>query len=333
MAHTNRTTTLDLEENCSTVEMPSSVETYNFFQLVELLHNISGTDPESQDWERKAQLVFTSSPSLAFASSDVSKIEFLENRTILETRFLGLTGADSPLPSFYLEQIATENKLLRKLFLDFFNNRILALCYRIWRKYRYHVRFKESASDAFSAQLFSFVGIASEKLRGTAPIHWSKILAYSGILTGSSRSPQVVSGILEHYFDLKNVSVLEWCVRKVQVPKAQQTVLGIANCLLGENIIVGKRITDCRTKFLISIEGLTLTRFKDFLPIGKDFSPIIKLVEFVLKDQMAFDLKLSLKLDEVPPLQLSTNTELRLGWTMFMGRIETNHTVTLTARQ
>lgn len=321
MGYANRYATSDLESATIDIQLPTQVESYNFYQLVELLHRLQDEEPESEDWELRCRLLFSANPSLGFAASDVTNVESMDNGRIkLETSFFGLTGSQSPLPGFFLERIATEDENgLRKEFLDFFNNRLLALLYRIWRKYRYYVRFKENASDDFSAQLFALVGLADKELRGDTPINWCKMLSYAGMLAGRSRSPQVVSGIVAHCFDLSDVSIRQWEVRKVRIPENQRMQLGMANVQLGQDTIIGKNVKDCMGKFVICVKNMTQMRFKDFLPSGKEYLPFCKLIEFILREQMAFDLELELKADEASPMQLGGQGQFSLGWSSFIG--------------
>lgn len=327
----NAAVNLEIEPACA---LPENVRSYNFYQLVELLHKLDNSDPESEEWERTCQLLFSSSPSLGFAASDVQGIERMPSGNCrLQTTFLGLSGAQSPLPGYYLEQILTEgDEGLRKEFLDFFNHRLVSLVYRIWRKYRYYIRFKENASDAFSAQLFALVGLADKGMRSETSINWCKMLAYAGMLAGRSRSPQVVSGIVGHCFDLSDVSIEQWQVRNVPIPQEQRLLLGVKNTRLGQGTVIGHYVRDCTGKFLICLKDLTLERFRDFLPIGKDFQPFCTLIEFILREQMAYDLELELKPDEAFPICLDKKYGALLGWSSFMGDITKNRRVRIQIR-
>ncbi|KZM43621.1 hypothetical protein OA92_07975 [Marinomonas sp. SBI22] len=317
-----------------TTILPQDAENYNFFQLVELLHGLLEEDPESEEWELACRMLFTANPSMGFPASDVTDLYAADSGQVqLQTTFMGLSGSQSPLPGFFLEQIASEEEGgVRRPFLDFFNHRLISLVYRVWRKYRYYVRFKEDASDAFSAQLFALVGLADENLRGETPINWCKMLSYAGMLAGRSRSPQVVSGIVAHCFDLEDVSIEQWVVRKVKIPTEQAMCLGLANASLGEDTIIGDEVNDCTGKFIICVKGLTQERFSDFLPSGKEYQPFCKLIEFILREQMAFDLELELKHVEAPSLSLGGENGFSLGWTSFMGSNNQNRKVRIQIR-
>ncbi|OOE32222.1 hypothetical protein BZG05_15145 [Salinivibrio kushneri] len=316
----------------SAADLVQDARVYSFFQLVELLQKHKGLNPEEEEWERECQLVFSANPSLGFAASDISSLDQVNDHTVMLTNFLGLAGSQSPLPAFITEQLLHEEPGgIKRPFLDFFNNRLIALVYRIWRKYRYYVRFQPGAEDQFSAQLFALVGLGDPQLRGETPINWCKMLAYAGTLAGRSRSPTVVSGIIAHCFDLEQVEIRQWVTRKVKIAKEQQMSLGCMNGRLGEDTVIGESVFDCNGKFVICIKNLTRERFNDFLPVGKEYQPLCKLVEFILREQMAFDIELSMTDEETPALQLGK--QVALGWTSFLGEDLQDKRVLIQVRQ
>jgi len=334
MGNTGRDATINMMENKTlSNSYPKEVDKFNFYQLVELLHGMSGEDPESEDWESLCRLVFSANPSLGFARTDVSSLSIKNENTIqLQTNFFGLSGSQSPLPGYILEQVANENEFsVRRLFFDFFNNRLLNLTYRIWRKYRYYVRFQKEAQDKFSSQLFSLVGLADPDMRGETPINWCKMLAYSGALASRSRSPQVVAGILSHCFDLDDVSIQEWVKRRVLIQSEQKIQLGIKNSEIGRSTVIGDSVLDVKGKFIIQIKSLSREQFSDFLPQGKEFLSLCRLMEFIMREQMSYDLELELNKGEAPSLVLGCN-ETSLGWSSFLGKTQEKQTVKIQVR-
>jgi len=311
---------------------------YNFFQLVTLLHKLHGDDQESdQDFNASEQRVrFSASASIAFPKSDIQSLGLLNDsdeqplstqelsqaKYLLETTFLGLHGSQSPLPYHYIDttsyEYAQKYPGLRH-FLDFFNNRLLTLFYRSWRKYRYYIRFQDDASDAFSQQMYALVGLADPSLRTETPINWCKMLSYTGTLASRSRSAQVVSGIIAHYFELDAVSIKQWVLRQVEIPTFQRVSMGKKNCSLGKDFSLGDRVADRSGKFILSISGLSQARFREFLPNGKNFQPLVKLIEFIQREPLAFDLSLSMTRKDLGAFELGNEKSSRLGWTTFIG--------------
>jgi len=69
------------------------------------------------------------------------------------------------------------------------------------------------------------------------------------------------------------------------------------------------------------------------LPSGKEYQPLCKLVEFVLREQMAFDLELELKKEEVPSMCLTRDSQLSLGWSSFLDAKNSDCKVKIQVRQ
>lgn len=298
---------------------------YEFFQLVELLHrhhedDLEGGGGGSVDGFERVH--YRASASLGFPSSDVVALEPKSvGRYDMEVSFFGLQGAQSPLPGYYLESLAHDaahHEGVAGDFLDFFNNRLLTLVHRSWRKYRHYVRYRDGASDGFSAAVFALVGLADDELRGETPIDWSKMLAYAGLLAGRSRSPEVVCSVVGHCFDLDRVEIEEWVLRWVEIPQDQRSRTGLGGMTLGQDVVAGERVADVGGKFALCLHGLTLERFRDFLPDGREHPALKTLVDFVLCEPLAYDLELELLESAVRPMRLGEAGSCQLGWTTFV---------------
>lgn len=62
--------------------------------------------------------------------------------------------------------------------------------------------------------------------------------------------------------------------------------------MLGSNFTLGSRIPDRSGKFLLCINNLSRDRLLSFLPNGLNFIPLTLFVAFILRDQLARDLRL-----------------------------------------
>lgn len=322
--------------NCDEHDLlPKNVSEFNFYQLVELLNKLQPFDSEEEAWERECKLVFCANPSLGFSPADVHDLDRLPTgNLIMQTNFFGLSGAQSPLPGFIVEQLLNEAPgSFRQPFFDFFNNRLINLVYRVWRKYRYYVRFQPNAKDEFSTKLFALIGLGTPELRENSPVNWGKMLACSGMLAGHSRSPQVVARVVAHAFELKDVVVRQWTRRVVPLAPEQQTQLGCMNSQLGVTSLLGESIADRQGKFTLCLQQLSLARFYDFLPSGKDYSALCQLMTFILREPMAYDLELTLKEQEVPSFTLGGGTNAALGWSTFLGNAQQEKSVLIQVRQ
>ncbi|MBA1209181.1 MULTISPECIES: type VI secretion system baseplate subunit TssG [Pseudomonas] len=297
---------------------------YSYFQLLELMHQLYGDDLEQRPLsdEARRRLRLEVSPSLSFPVADVlSASRLKDDRYRIQASFLGLHGTDSPLPGYYLDQLAYEHAQdvgIRPAYFNFFNHRLHTLLHQGWRKYRYYRRFQPGATDGFSRYIFALIGLEDAELRGATPLPWSRLLSFVGMIASRSRSPGMVAGMIAHCFDLKQVSIREFEKRTVLIPQSQRNRLGTDNCALGENFLVGGSTESRSSKFTIVIANLDQKQFRDLLPSGDNYHRLIKLVDFLLRDVGAYDLELRMRAEEAPPFSLRAAHGTHLGWTSFI---------------
>lgn len=323
----------------------------NFFVLMDSLYRRYGdadrepslrTDPEQE------VALFKSDASIAFPGSDLSGLTSSDaGQFILTTQFLGFSGSQSPLPGYYLDRMAQEsaqNEEGLKEFLDLFSHRWTQFAYHAWRKYRYHICFRNGGTDAFSQRMYALVGLGNASVRGRLAINHSKMLAYAGILATPGRSPDVVCNLVSHCFDLPEVSIESWQLRKVPIDPAQQNRLGVRNpknktfgyvpgrSVVGVNFTLGARVPDRSGKFLLRISNLSMARYLSFLPDGEHHQALTMFVSFLLRDQFAWDLRLDLAPEQAKGMRLGDVSRSCIGRTAFIGEPKMPPSVTLHIR-
>ncbi|WP_411563453.1 type VI secretion system baseplate subunit TssG [Pseudomonas shirazensis] len=321
MATADRQTTADLAE-----ALLAQAHQYNFFQLLERLHGLHGDDlePRWPDEATRLRVRLGCDPRLTFPVSDVVKAERFSDqaeRYSVCTTFMGLHGTDSPLPTYYLEQIAYDHAHdigVRPAFFDFFNHYLLSLLHRIWRKYRYYIRFQAGATDGFSQYVFALIGLDNKQLRGDTELPWSRLLSFAGVIASRSRAPGTVAGIIAHCFDLSSVQIREFESRSVPTAIRQTVSLGRANGCLGSTFMVGNRTRTRSSKFTILISDLDQAQLRQLLPSGVNFRRLRALIGFLLRDGLAYDLELRLKQHALSPFCLHRSQGAHLGWTSFV---------------
>ena len=344
MAGTDRTARADLTRE----RVIAEAGRFHFFQLAELLSQEGQRAASSFTTSMEEEPVrFRATASIAFPSRDVVSLEQNEDgRWLLTTSFLGLHGSQSPLPGYYLDDLAWEEAQQTPCltdFFDLFNHRLLLLLHRAWRKYRYYICFKDEGKDEFSARMFALVGLGNTKVREQLQINHSKMLAYAGLLASPGRSPDVICGLVSHCFELDNVLLHSWQRRQVNIASRQQNRLGLTQrlsgkrpegrTLLGKNFSIGARVPDYSGKFELYIKGLTRQRFLDFLPNGDSYLPLVMFMSFILRDQFAWDLRLGIAPEQVGGMTLGVKQSAQLGWTCFLGRPAEQPEVTISVRE
>lgn len=323
MAGDDRATTTPLIE-----ELLRTPRQFSFFQAVRLLEAYSGQSARigRNGPVPKEPIRFRPHASLAFASSDVERVEIMKDDEDgdmlfrMTVNFIGLYGTVSPLPVFYTEELIEGNieESSRRDFFDLFHHRIISLFYRSWEKYRYFLQYKTGGTDPFSQWMYSLVGVGGRQQREGLSIDWERLLSYIGLVSMKSRSGATLSRIVAHYFGGVPVYVEQCIERQVVIEEAQRFSLGVRNCVLAENSTLGGTVRDIIGKFRIRIGPLSFDEINTFFPDGKKFRALTELVRFSLKDQLDFDVKLVWKKNDMPRLILGEN-KCQLGWSSWLG--------------
>jgi len=300
----------------------TELEKYHFFQLVEVIYRIKGQNIDNLlKQDPYADIIdFIGNNSLAFAPRDISAVKIRNNRFEIKVPFFNLIGTHSPLPNYYLDEIAQEQELSHTtVMLNLFNHRLITFLYKVWRKYRYFICFKSNGADEFSKCMFSLIGLGSCDARNLLQVNPSKMLSYIGILTNSSRSPQLLVTLISHCFELSSVEISSWQFRRVAIAEQQLNKLGQNNCNLSKNFILGSHMVDYRGKFMLIIRELTLKKMQNFLPNGSLYNSLVNFVLFVMREQLAWDLCLVLAPNQVNRIRIGLDNGCYLGWTTFLG--------------
>jgi type VI secretion system protein ImpH len=262
-----------------------------------------------------------------FAPSDVAGIEAVAEagappKFEVSTTFLSLYGAVSPLPSYFTEQILEqdEESLLRE-FVDLFHHRLLSLFYRGWEKYRFAAGFEGGGLDSGSRRFLGLLAVDPDRLPAGHRIPAVRLLGFAGILTQGPHSAASVRAVLAEHFEGLPVD-LQTCVgRWIPVPDDQRARLGLANARLGRDLTLGERVFDRSCTFRVAVGPLGLADFLDFLPGGPRLQELRELVDLVNGDGLDYDIELSLRKEETPPVRLGV-APARLGWCSWLGRPE-----------
>ena len=294
---------------------------YSFSRAVEQVIRGCGHGRPPEEWLR-----FTVNPDLSFPPGDICGArntidEAGEERVRFVLNLMGLHGAASPLPTYFTEHVAQhqdEPDALRDFF-DVLHHRLISLFYGIWNKYRYYLQFRDNGTDINSRRFFSFIGLGHRELQGTSGLRRERLLSYMGLIAFSGDAAGSMESILRHYFRHALVHIIPCIHRRVPIPEDQRCALGLSNCRLSTDFLLGSEVLDQTGKFRVLFDSLSWERFTAFLPGGALFSELQALVRFVLRSRLGFDVELRLKPAEIPEFIIGKASPCRLGWTTWAG--------------
>jgi len=289
----------------------SKSDHYSFFQAHRLLGLLSRNN--------SAPLVdaLRTHPTLGlgFPTSDIQSIETNdENSYRISANFLGLYGVDSPLPTFYTEDLLFEHAdgfNINQEFLDIFAQSVYPLFFRAWLKPRVSLRVVEYEDSRMLDILYAFVGVPEPKRYLKQP-GIASLLNCGALYSQQIRSAAGLQAIIEASFLSVTVQVKQLQRVVVQIPKDQTLLLGHQSCSLGQTSHLGSH---CQSMggVTICLDEVDVELFSDLLPGGVQFERLRFLVDYYLIEPLPVRVELSLKITYVQSGQLSGNKWCQLG--------------------
>jgi type VI secretion system protein ImpH len=328
MATTSRPQSLDVNRSFLGRSLREHPGRFEFFQLVRLLIRLNPGKAIPGLWGPPAResVRFSVNNSLAFPPSQIHSLEMPESGPAkISLNFMGLTGPAGLLPFAYTELVrdrARAKDRTLEAFLDLFNHRMISLFYQAWEKYRFFVTYERDQKDRFSKYLMSFVGLGTKGLekRQDAVLDES-FLFYSGLLALQPRSAQALEQILSDYFGVET-EVEQFVGAWHTVPADDQCSLDTGKEFseqLGLGAIAGDEIWDHQSRARVRMGPMPMEKYLDFLPTGRAFEPLKKLVRFFSGNELEFEVQLILKREDVPYCEMGREGGISfLGWTTWM---------------
>lgn len=259
-------------------------------------------------------------PSLAFAPSALASFRpgGADKPARLDVLFLGLFGPNGPLP-LHLTEYA-RNRLRQNddptfaRFADLFHHRLLSLFYRAWANAQPTVEFDRPGADRFALYVGSLCGLGMPALRHRDAFPDLAKFHYAGQLACHTRHADGLRALVSGYFGMP-VAIEPFVGQWIELPESSCCRLGESpdTGTLGVTAIAGARVWDYQQKFRIVLGPLTLAEYRRMLPGGESLRRLSALIRGYIGDELAWDVKVALKKEDVPPLWLGEGAQL--GWT------------------
>ncbi|TQK11045.1 type VI secretion system protein ImpH [Herbaspirillum sp. SJZ107] len=320
---------------------------FEFFQAVRLLLlwlEERGVPPQQA---LDGHLRFANSLSLRFPASQVEALALVHDKPAhpaiarpqfrLTPSFMGLLGAHGTLPAHYTERIqawiASEQDEAPRAFLDLLSNRMLALFYGAWKKYRVE-HMVAGPSDRFLPLLLALAGFPSGALAGALPgslagaaagptsggaaaagapagIGNEVLALYAGVLRQRPASAAVLGQVLSDLLRVP-VALQEWIGHWDRLDISECTALGGANAVLGQAALLGARCWRPDLRVRVRIGPVDSAQFERFLPHGSGAATLASLLGLFAAPTLSYEVVLVLRRTELRALRLGERSR-RLG--------------------
>ncbi|WP_027722039.1 type VI secretion system baseplate subunit TssG [Maridesulfovibrio zosterae] len=305
---------------------------FSFFQAIRLLrlHSKACTGKELEEFFSD-HLRVRPQLSLGFPATDLTDIEETEredgDRYRLETTFMGLYGASSPLPVFYTEELLTEasdDKTVTRDFIDIINNDVYIQFFRAWSRSRLMLKVLDEEDWAWMERLNCLLGFGHREYLDYVPEECRQH-RHIGLFSQYPRSALGLKTLLKDSLKHDDVRVEQCVLRKVKLPEDQRFSLGLSSNVLGECTWIGEEVEDRTSKCAIVIRELGATSFHRMLPGDGDGDKLDNLVRGYLVEPFMYDLVLEMRPGEANTAILGGEQWSSLGcdtWTFSGGHLE-----------
>ncbi|WP_437774615.1 type VI secretion system baseplate subunit TssG [Sorangium sp. So ce1097] len=302
---------------------------FSYYRLVYLLERLFPAAPPVGQLGpvQDERIRLRGDPSLIFASSDVSELAVVKSpdavqRARVSTTFLALYGSVSPLPAYFIEQIALADyqggpQPVREL-LDVFHHRLLSLLYRAWTKYRLPVTYRKRGADPFSRRMLCAVGLDGFRDYET-PLDRFFFLRYAPILASKSRSARNLETVLSEMLGNIDVRIEQFVGHWTKIEKPFRNKLGVMNHQLGESLTLGRYVFDGSGRYKVVLGPVGYDEYISFLPGGSRQELVRGVIETFTPGIHDVMLEIHVDTEEAPRFQLGSPRASTLKRTAWIG--------------
>lgn len=309
-------------------ELFTHPQQFSLVQVTRLLHSFFGSSMRFQDFLVE-RVRIRPHLSLAFPPHDVVDLCWMDKdgrplrdpspdepaRFLLTVSMLGLYGACSPLPTFYVEDLLAEERddlSAGRDFLDIINSRFYELFLHAgWFRYRPMYAVTEQGEQTLVQQMLALGGLAGADDEVISHRR-SRLLPFIGLLSLFPRSAMGLQAFLRGLLNCA-CTVLECTDGLSPVPAEQRLQLGRANSMLGEDSVLGSQVHDRTGRIRICLQHLSHEQMVRFAsPEG--CAIIQEIIDFYCPEPLSADILLSADTSRFKGIRLGSSRDASPSW-------------------
>ncbi|OUW01361.1 MAG: hypothetical protein CBD16_05700 [Betaproteobacteria bacterium TMED156] len=320
---------MNTEKNTSLIDkIIKNPQSFDLMQSISILERDAvenGSSPVGAKDSRCEAIRFLGKISLSFEASDltfVKRSKLKSHSYDVQSPIMVLLGTGGAMPEPFTELVMYRNSqkdLATAEFLDIFHNKFLALFY-LARKKRFPGLSWESPDKSIIAKASNLLGaLGREKIENKkkGEVHW---IRHTGLLSGVPRSMAGLISILKDRFRFDVITGDQFigCWYELNYKDICKLDGSSENCLLGKNIVLGKKIWDQTSGIKISIKNISWEKMQNFLPGGIEFLPMRKIIQRYLSRDIRVEISFKPKKNEIKEFQLFKNSDNFLGFSSWL---------------
>jgi len=311
----------------------------NFFTAVMILERMTPRAGRigSTNTYATEEIAFRHDISFGFQPNDISAIRWVDVATDSEARLegqrgryqittcvLGLSGADSPLPLYHVEDLVmrTDADIIQAAFLDIFHNRLTALLYRARSKFAPAREFLRGARDPLSLRLLAAVGVDRGGVDEPETPRREEILGLAALLAtggGTGRSMEnSLRCLLSNELKDTPLNLRQFRGSWIEFDPDQRNELGKSNSAMAIDWVLGTRVRHPAHRARVEVGPMPPSKARLFSPGGRAYERINDIVHALCTEPIAIDLELLIDQDAYPPFFLRAEGGRVLGENVFL---------------
>lgn len=265
---------------------------------------------------------------LGFSSSDIAEVQRNEAGGVtIWANFLGLTDSQSPIPDYLVhEMVRCDDKAQRtRDYFNLFHHRLYELLFVGLQALDLPWAWSGSSDPCWRERIGALLGLMDPVTDSAVT---TSLMSALVMRTPSARVVErALEGSLAPFLQTNaSLQIQPFCGERVYLDHAYQNQLGLRNHSLGQDCVLGERVTDRSGKLRILVTNLDQAQFVAFSEKGQAHD-LLRTQLCLLLDR-PIDVELTLELNPQAAKELARkNATLGQGQQIISSQVETRRRV------